>query len=396
MTGLQQDPASQGEKGVWQVLERFLHSLQVCRQLADMLTPSLDAVFKGSGADVAFWYSRSTERVSGLVGSPGLSPPVCAKFVARLLADLPAEREELLWTNPSFKPEGTSHRPHSAVLARLGKSSNWVVAISLNPDRPLRTEHLGFVRVVQHMLLTYHSQVHAKIKDVLAGLIQCLTTALEAKDTYTAGHSERVARIGVVLAKQMGLPSVSVSDVYLAGLIHDIGKIGVQDTVLQKAGALTEADYAHIQEHPVIGDRIISTIPQFNQLRPGVRNHHEHYDGNGYPDGLAGEKIPLVARILGIADACDAMLSPRRYRPARTPPQIDAIFREQAGKQFDPGLVEQFMACRDQIYPPIYQKGLGESAFHAIDQIIEGLRDGSLAATPALSLPEEEEMGPND
>src|SRR5262249_48902639 len=157
------------------------------------------------------------------------------------------------------------------------------------------------------------------------GLVNCLTATIEARDAYTAGHSERVARIGVILAEQMGLSHAEVSDVYLGGLLHDIGKIGIPDAVLQKDGPLTAQEYAHIKRHVVIGDRIVASIKPFDRLRPGVRSHHERFDGKGYPDGLAGADTPRLARILAIADACDAMMSPRRYRPALTPPLIDKI-----------------------------------------------------------------------
>jgi HD-GYP domain-containing protein (c-di-GMP phosphodiesterase class II) len=202
---------------------------------------------------------------------------------------------------------------------------------------------------------------------------------VDAKDACTAGHSERVARIAVCVAKRMRLPHKAVSDIYLAGLLHDVGKVGVRDAVLLKPGALTDEETLHLREHTVIGDRIVSNIHHFRNLRPGVRNHHERFDGKGYPDGLAGEDIPLMARVLAVADACDAMMSSRRYRAALPPPQIDALFFELAGSQFDPQVVNHFMLCRHEIYPPIYQQGIGESAYHAVASALETGTHESLA-----------------
>jgi HD-GYP domain-containing protein (c-di-GMP phosphodiesterase class II) len=129
----------------------------------------------------------------------------------------------------------------------------------------------------------------------------------------------------------------------------------------------------------VIGDQIIATIKPFARLRPGVRHHHERFDGTGYPDGLSGEDIPLMARILAVADSCDAMMSARRYRGPLAPPQIDAVLQKYAGTQWDPAVVEAFMVCRTDIYPPIYQKGIGDSALYALDEMVNSIKDGSSA-----------------
>jgi len=239
-------------------------------------------------------------------------------------------------------------------------------------------------RFTLKMLITQRTQAQTGIKHLLVGLLQSLTTIIDAKDPYTAGHSERVARIATLIAKQMGLSADQVGDVFLAGLLHDVGKIGIRDEVLQKPGKLTREEYEEVQQHPLIGDRIVASIKPFERLRAGVRHHHEWYDGGGYPERLAKEQIPLVARILCVADACDAMMAARRYRPARTPVEIDAVFTKEAGRQFDPLVVRAFMAIRHEIYPPIYQKGVGESAFHAIENIVDKMADASAMQIPPV------------
>src|SRR5262249_9345808 len=186
--------------------------------------------------------------------------------------------------------------------------SHWMGGLSFAPQRPFQPVALRIMLLARSMMLSHRQQAHTyeKLKDSLFGLVRCLTAAIDAKDPYTWGHSERVARIAVRLGRQMGMPAAFLSDLYLAGLLHDIGKIGIRDSVLQKADKLTDEEFDHIKEHPVIGDRLVSNVKTLQNLRPGVRNHHERFDGRGYPDRLAGEDIPMQARVLAVADACDA------------------------------------------------------------------------------------------
>jgi HD-GYP domain-containing protein (c-di-GMP phosphodiesterase class II) len=390
-TNLSFSPSSAAYNGsasganVWETLDRFVLGLQACQQLAQAIHPSVQTIQQSLRADVCFWYSAASGRVGAIVGRSPPSPKKCLAMATKLLAGHRGG-DELLWRRPGDPRDAAPASPHSALMVRVGKSQSWIVVLSFDAQRKLQPSDIGLVNLITRILLNYHTHTYAKLKELLAGLVNCLTATIEAKDAYTAGHSERVARIGVILGKQMGLSNAEVSDIYLSGLLHDIGKIGIQDAVLQKDGALTPEEFAHVQEHAIIGDRLVASIQPFDRLRPGVRSHHEQFDGKGYPDGLAGDQIPRLARILAIADACDAMMSPRRYRPARTPPLIDQIFRAGAGKQFDPELVDQFMACRHEIYPPIYQKGIGDSASLAIDQIVQALSDSALAVSPSPSL----------
>jgi HD-GYP domain-containing protein (c-di-GMP phosphodiesterase class II) len=123
---------------------------------------------------------------------------------------------------------------------------------------------------------------------------------------------------------------------------------------------LTDEEHEHLRTHVIIGDQIAATMPAFARLRPGIRSHHERYDGKGYPDGIAGDAIPLVGRILAVADSCDAMMSARRYRAALPRPHFETVLREHSGRQWDPTLVEAFMACRAEIYPILYGEGGGD------------------------------------
>jgi HD-GYP domain-containing protein (c-di-GMP phosphodiesterase class II) len=264
--------------------------------------------------------------------------------------------------------------PTSAALVQISKSrKSWVVALHFDRHRQLQPADLKLMVLARRLLLNHSRQLQAaeRLKETLFGLIHCLTAAIDAKDPYTCGHSERVARIASRLGQEMNLPEGVLSDLYLAGLLHDVGKIGIEDRILRKPGALTEDEMRIIQEHPVIGDRIIASVRPLAHLRPGVRNHHERYDGRGYPDGLAGLDIPLMARILAVADSCDAMIAARPYRPSMPTPKIEAVFAGGAGSQWDPQVVEAFTKCRQELYT-ICQRGIGDSLMLAVGHAVEG------------------------
>ena len=140
-----------------------------------------------------------------------------------------------------------------------------------------------------------------------------------------------------------------MENIYLSGLLHDIGKIGIDDQVLRKPGRLTESEYEHIKMHAEIGYRILKDLKQLDQVLPVVRHHHEAWNGTGYPFGLQGEEIPLVARIVAVADAFDAMSSDRPYRKGMADDKLDEIFRSGAGRQWDADIVDAFFAVRDEI-----------------------------------------------
>src|SRR5262249_11392040 len=140
------------------------------------------------------------------------------------------------------------------------------------------------------------TQQYNHLKDLLVGLTRSLTAAIDAKDSYTYGHSERVARIAVELGRELGLQEDDLSDIYLTILRHDIGKIGIRDDVLRKVEPLTKEEFEHIKEHPEIGYRILSGLRPIAHLLPGVLYHHERFDGKGYPEGLRGNAIPFLAR----------------------------------------------------------------------------------------------------
>jgi HD-GYP domain-containing protein (c-di-GMP phosphodiesterase class II) len=183
----------------------------------------------------------------------------------------------------------------------------------------------------------------------------------------------------------LGLSANERGDLYLCGLLHDVGKIGVKDAVLQKPGPLTPEEFGEIRQHVRIGVQILSDLKKLHHLLPGVAHHHENYDGTGYPEGLAGEEIPRIARILAVADAFDAMSSTRPYRRRLAAEQIDRIFRDGSGSQWDPSIVDALFACRSQV-ERIRQKGLGDSVMQVVDDTVGRGHCGSLSrAAPAVA-----------
>ncbi|QDT69049.1 Cyclic di-GMP phosphodiesterase response regulator RpfG [Planctomycetes bacterium MalM25] len=185
---------------------------------------------------------------------------------------------------------------------------------------------------------------------LMVSMVRSLVSAIEAKDNYTRGHSERVALYTKRLAAQMGYDAVELEQVYLTALLHDVGKIGVSDAILKKEGKLTAEEYAEIAKHPDEGWAILGDLDHLQYVLPGVLHHHERWDGRGYPDGLAGDAIPLDGRVMAVADAYDAMTSDRPYRKGMPVEKAEAILREGAGVQWDPECVDAFFDCLEDIH----------------------------------------------
>jgi response regulator RpfG family c-di-GMP phosphodiesterase len=182
-----------------------------------------------------------------------------------------------------------------------------------------------------------------KIRHTFLSAIESLNLALEARDAYTNGHSFRVRRYSVALGRKLGLPRSQLRRVALAARLHDIGKVGVPEAILTKSGPLTREEIAEMQKHPVIGEQILRPIIRDRGVLAGIRLHHERIDGRGYPDGLRGEAIPLVARLISVADCFDALTSARPYRNALSLPEAVAVLRDAAGTQLDAAFVGAFL-----------------------------------------------------
>lgn len=187
------------------------------------------------------------------------------------------------------------------------------------------------------------TDTYQKLEQSYMESIQTLRYTVEAKDVYTRGHSDRVSEYGVLIGKALNLSQKDIRDLQIGGLFHDIGKIGVPDSILLKTDKLTDNEYSEIKNHPTIGAHILSTATIFQDLIPIVKYHHERYDGNGYPSNLKGEAIPYLARITALADTFDAMTSKRTYREALSIDVVKAEITKCKGTQFDPAIADVFL-----------------------------------------------------
>ena len=215
---------------------------------------------------------------------------------------------------------------------------------------------------LEEELEAYHKNLEKLVEEKTAGLrqayrilkkvhldsVKVLVEAIDAKDPYTRGHSDRVKRMSLKIALRLGFNEEKLEILEYGSLLHDIGKIGIRDQVLQKPGVLNSEEYEYIQEHPLIGVKILEGIEFFKDKIPMIHHHHEHFDGSGYPDGLVGEAIPLEARIITIPDAFDAMTSVRPHRGAMPLQHVLAELEKGKGKHFDPKILEIFL--NEKIY----------------------------------------------
>ena len=195
-----------------------------------------------------------------------------------------------------------------------------------------------------------NARLYRDLDAMFLGALSALVSAIDAKDPYTRGHSQRVALISRQIAESAGMSSLDVKNIHIAGLVHDVGKIGVSEMVLRKQGRLDEAEFDQMKQHPEIGYRILRDIPQFAPVLDGVRFHHERYQGGGYPHGLAATDIPVSARIIAIADTFDAMSSTRTYRAARPRNVVLAEMSRLGGIQFDPVFLAHFLSLDLRAY----------------------------------------------
>ncbi len=202
-------------------------------------------------------------------------------------------------------------------------------------------QKLLYALASQAAIFIENARLERDVRSMFLSIIVSMASAVDAKDAYTHGHSLRVARIGLLLAQQLGLPRERMEPLLLSGILHDVGKIAIPDEILKKPQRLDRDQFEIMKSHPLAGAKLLAHIPALAEVIPGIRHHHENWDGSGYPDGLAGEAIPLAGRLILIGDAFDAMTTDRVYR-SRMPVALTLEeIRRHGGTQFDPALVEK-------------------------------------------------------
>jgi HD-GYP domain-containing protein (c-di-GMP phosphodiesterase class II) len=357
----------------------------------------LETISKLVGVEALVWVPDAKENDVVIAGACGLSP-WDARQLAHSLAQGPDWRHTgMALDNDAAKREWARRLPAVCNLLALRVADPGMpgclialnkrvkaaaeTATPLPPAQFRRSDAALVTPFLALMAAQFRAAArYRELKNSLVGLTRSLTAAIDAKDSYTYGHSERVARIAVELGRELDLQEEELSDIYLAGLLHDVGKIGIRDAVLCKQGPLTPEEFEHIKQHVTIGHQILADLHSIKHLLPGVLYHHERYDGKGYPHGLQGEEIPFLARILAVADSLDAMISNRPYRPALPFNRVEQIFDEGSGTQWDARVVEALRNCRERVYK-IRERGVGASLKHALDDV---LRQGSPDANESL------------
>jgi putative nucleotidyltransferase with HDIG domain len=198
------------------------------------------------------------------------------------------------------------------------------------------------------LVARYSFKLYIDMKNQYFETIKTLSNALDAKDEYTNGHSHRVAQISTMIAKEMKIPVLLIDEIKTAAILHDIGKIGISDAIINKPGKLEESEMDIIRKHPEIGANIVKDVKSLEDLSNFIRYHHERYDGHGYPEGISGGKIPIEAAIIAVSDCFDAMTSDRVYRKAMSYEKALSIIVEESGKQFHPEVVDAFVSCAEK------------------------------------------------
>jgi len=288
----------------------------------------------------------------------------------KVTADLIAEQEGKHWSKLiQIGQHKLADLVQSEVILEPIRHDDRVIGIVLaggktGPDAEATSGDTQLLDAIAGFLGALHENAARFIeqKNMFIGSLEAVSTALDAKDRYTHGHSERVAWLGTQLAEAIGLDADEVERIRISGLVHDVGKIGVPEAVLCKTGRLNDEEFDQIKKHPRIGYNILKGIPKIDDVLDGVLYHHERWDGRGYPTRLAGESIPLYGRILAVADTFDAMSSTRSYRQAMNREKVLAEIADCAGTQFDPALTGPFIALDFTEYDEMVARHQGDSA----------------------------------
>jgi len=338
---------SESDEDLGQVALEWMHEVLPVEAMAIQLVPLADE------EDEATRHGSRTEHVMLSYGDCPLDSEQFSHIIEHLG---PSARNRPVVLNPPATLDVDWPAPDvkQLIVVSLAEGDNlfgWLAAINHPDGREFGTVEASLLSSVA-AILGIHSgniELYRQQAELLVGVVRALTSAIDAKDPYTCGHSDRVARVAACLAEELGITGEQLNTIYLSGLLHDIGKIGVEDEVLRKPGKLSEEEYEHIKRHVEIGHKILRDLGKLDEVLPVVLYHHESWDGSGYPHKLGVDHIPLPARIVAVADAFDAMGSDRPYRKGMPDEKIDAIFRAGSGQQWDPDVVDAFFRVRKRI-----------------------------------------------
>lgn len=342
----------------------------------DFVRQTLALLGRVVGMEASYFFAESPEglTIQSEWHAPGTGiPAIVTTFVENLAGELaqeyidsPIVRHDLDVSNVDFMIHGISDLifvPVSSQQVQIG----WLLAVNLSfsshkmrfyqacgsgLNRDSINSRVTSLLTTAATMLAFHAHNLSLVREregLLLSVVRTLVSAIDSRDRYTCGHSERVALFAKRLAAALGLNQNSQDRIYLAGLLHDLGKIGVSDAVLNKEGSLTPEEFDEIKRHPQLGWNILHGIDQFASILPAVLHHHERMDGGGYPAGLTSYEIPFDARLLAVVDAFDAMTSDRTYRQGMPVEKALELLADGAGSQWDPELVDTFMSILPDI-----------------------------------------------
>ncbi|NLE38519.1 MAG: HD domain-containing protein [Pirellulaceae bacterium] len=337
---------SAGDEALGEIALEGLEEVVAAEGLALILLPVV-------GKDEAVTQPARSEEVLLTRGNC----PVDARQLDDLVARLKLHpRSRPFVANPPVTQDPSWPLPqvHQLIVVPLAEGDNlfgWLAAVNHRRGGEFGTIEANLMNSVATILgiQSGNIELYRQQSEMFAGVVRAMVSAIDAKDPYTRGHSDRVAQVSLCLARELGCDQDTLNSIYLSGLLHDIGKIGIDDNVLRKPGRLTEQEYEHIKSHVTVGHWILKDLKKMDDVLPVVLYHHEAWAGGGYPRDLRGETIPLTARIVAVADAFDAMSSDRPYRKGMPDEKIDEIFRDGADKQWDPTVVDVFFRVRDAL-----------------------------------------------
>jgi HD-GYP domain-containing protein (c-di-GMP phosphodiesterase class II) len=283
-------------------------------------------------------HGHELDAMTAVNRSVGLAGSVWASGRAEIVNDVQAD--------PRF--DSGSIRISSLMCAPLKAKDTVVGVIKLGSEEPITytAEDLKLFTTLASLaaVAMENASLYEQLKETFYTTVYTLAETIEKRDPYTGNHTKRVMEYSMAIGKTLGLPEDDMSRLQLSSVLHDIGKIGVRDSVLLKESALTNEEFDQIKKHAVYGEEIIARISQLRTAIPGIRQHHEKYDGRGYPDGLKGDEIDITARIIAVADSFDAMTTNRPYRQGLSLETAFEELKKYSGSQFDPEIVEAFFA----------------------------------------------------
>ena len=272
------------------------------------------------------------------------------ELIHRIPPDAPILSENYYIINDSRENDQykeLSIDPYRFLAVKVQNQKNfygWLGLVSFNLNEIFRQGELKLLISLADQIagVIANTDLYENLEQFIINMVKSLVFAIEAKDIYTRGHSERVSKYSMLMGERLGLGEKEYNNLKWASILHDIGKIGIPESILNKPARLTDAEYDIIKRHPEKGGEILQPIEQLAGSLPGIIHHHERYDGKGYPQGLKGEEIPLIARIIAVADTFDAINSTRAYRETRSPGKALEIIEEVAGSQLDSRIVDVF------------------------------------------------------